>query len=110
MTQKYPLQPIYRDERDNIRFRSNAVVEHLLNYGGLDLNDLAAIDFPQADQEQFYQLIGYSLCGFHELSGVSDETALRASAEARTTLDLAQQKTVGCRDDGCVIHSGVETC
>jgi len=108
MSMELPLQPIYRDERDVIRFQANAVVRHLLDCGGLDLNDLAAQDFPQADREQFYSLIGHSICGFHALSDVSNATALRASAQARATLDLTAEQYVGCRDHGCVIHySGV---
>ena len=69
-----PLQPIYKDEHGTVRFRGNAIVRYLLDNGDVDLNDLAMIDFPQADREQFASLIGYSLSGFSELDYVSDET------------------------------------
>ena len=58
--------------------------------------------FPQEDREQFAQLIGYSICGYHELSYVSDESAAQAS-------DLAGRVVTGaggCRDAGCSIHGG----
>ena len=70
----HPIQPLALDEHGVLRFKSNALVRHLLDNGGIDMNDLAVIDFPQEDREQFAQLIGYSQCGFGELSYVSDAT------------------------------------
>lgn len=70
---KHPMQPLYLDVNDTIRFRSNKIVERLLAYSPLDLNDLARMTFTVEDREQFTQLIGYSVCGFGELSYVSDE-------------------------------------
>ena len=49
------------------RFKSNAIVRFLLDRGGFDLNDLAAMEFSDDDQEQFAQLIGYSVDGFCDL-------------------------------------------
>lgn len=46
----------------------------MLDDGPFDMNDIASKQFSQEDQEQFAQLIGYSLSGFSELSYVSDET------------------------------------
>jgi hypothetical protein len=71
---KLPIQPIEADGHGVIRFRKNLIVEHLLDKGGLDLNDLARLDFPQEDWEQFAQLIGYSVSGFGSLSYVSNDT------------------------------------
>lgn len=71
---KLPIQPIIKDEHDTLRFQRNEVVRYLLDHGGIDLNQLALIGFPQADQEQFAQLIGYSLSGFGELDYASKET------------------------------------
>jgi hypothetical protein len=99
----HPMQPLVKDpkggRRGVVRFRGNAVVQYLLDEGGLSLNDLAKVDFPQEDLEQFAQLIGYSLCGYHELSYVSDDSALAASK--------ASGGYKGCRDGGCEIHIGV---
>ena len=107
---EFPIQPIYHDEHSVIRFRENAVVRYLLDKGAIDLNHLSLRPFPQADREQFYQLIGYSLCGFHELSEVSDVMTQRASARARETLELPSDQSAGCRDEGCEIHCGVDVC
>lgn len=101
-----PMQPLVK-VGDVVRFRANAIVCHLLDHGGIDLNRLAFMrdQFSQDDWEQFAQLIGYSLCGYHELSYVSDESALAASAKAREQWP----ESGGCRDgDGCEIHSGVD--
>ena len=71
---KHPIQPLEKDKHSTVRFKENAIVRHLLDNGGIDLNALAMIDFTQEDREQFAQLIGYSLSGFGELSYVSDAT------------------------------------
>ena len=71
---KHPMQPLAKDKHGTVRFKPNAIVEYLMDNGNIDMNDLAVIDFPQEDQEQFAQLIGYSQCGFGDLSYVSDET------------------------------------
>lgn len=75
----HPLQPIV--EIDGIRrFKANAIVQHLLDKGSIDLNMLSVIDFSQEDREQFAQLIGYSVSGFGDLSYVRDETIDAAEA------------------------------
>jgi hypothetical protein len=76
---KQPIQPTEIDEQGTLRFRKNALVCHLLDNGGIDLNKLAAVPCSREDREQFAQLIGYSLSGFSELSYVSDETYLAAA-------------------------------
>ena len=79
---KHPLQPLVTAESGTIRFKENAIVRHLLDAGGLDMNILGALEFSQEDREQFAQLIGYSLGGFSELSYVSDKT-YNAAAKQR---------------------------
>lgn len=49
------------------RFKQNAIVRYLLENGPDDLNYLATIPFSLEDRKQFYQLIGYSVCGFCDL-------------------------------------------
>ena len=71
---KHPIQPLENDNHGVLRFKANAIVAHLLDHGGIDMNALACMDFSTEDREQFAQLIGYSLRGFGELSYVSDET------------------------------------
>jgi hypothetical protein len=83
-----PQQPVIDDH-----FKPNKIVQFLLREGPFDLNTLANMDFSQDDMEQFAQLIGYSVLGYHELPYVSDESALAAGE--------------GCRTHGCDFHSGV---
>lgn len=100
------MQPLIKDSDGHIRFKANAIVDTLLEESqerGFGLNELAKRNFTQTDWEQFYQLIGYSLHGYHELSCVSDASALEATQAAR-----AIDPTVhGCRDEDCLIHVGV---
>ena len=70
---KHPIQPLYTDEHGTLRFKANAIVRYLLDNGGIDLNALAELDFSDDDRMQFAQLIGYSLCGFGDLSYTSDD-------------------------------------
>lgn len=81
---KHPIQPTEKDKSGVLRFKKNAIVEYILNNGGLDLNDLACKNFSQEDREQFAQLIGYSLCGFADLSYASEETIRAAKIMADT--------------------------
>ena len=71
---KHPIQPLALDKNGTLRFKENAIVVYLLDNGGLNMNDLAVVSFSQEDREQFAQLIGYSQCGFGDLSYVSDAT------------------------------------
>jgi hypothetical protein len=75
---KHPQQPVYRNEHGTIRFKQNAIVNYLLDLctqaGIADMNKLAIIPFSQEDREQFAQLIGYSVCGYCDLSYPSEES------------------------------------
>jgi hypothetical protein len=71
---KHPIQSIYVDANGVPRFRANAIVEFLLENGGLDLHTLGMMDFSNEDREQFSQLVGYSLSGYGGLHHVSDES------------------------------------
>lgn len=81
-----PIQPLEKDDHGVLRFKKNAVVSYLLDNGGIDMNDLAVAAtrhrWPREDQEQFAQLIGYSLSGFGDLSYVRDDTYEAASRMA----------------------------
>ena len=94
------------DVPGGIRFIENPIVRHLLDVSqarGYGLNQLHAGDFSTEAWEEFYQLIGYSLAGYHELRLVSDKSALEATRAAR--LQLGDNSIGGCRDDGCPIHT-----
>ncbi|MFA5937456.1 MAG: hypothetical protein WC822_06300 [Candidatus Paceibacterota bacterium] len=62
------MQKLERDDYGTIRFRENKIVRYLLDAGGLDLNKLAIVPFTKVDWAQFYQLIGYSVSGYCDLS------------------------------------------
>lgn len=68
-----PMQPVYVDKHGTNRFVENRIVRYLLDNGGIDMNAIARLNFPDDHQEQFAQLIGYSLSGFAELDYVTDE-------------------------------------
>lgn len=68
---KHPIQPLYVDANEILRFNSNKIVAYLAEGR---LNEIASMGFSNQDHEQVAQLIGYSLCGFGDLSYVSDET------------------------------------
>jgi hypothetical protein len=102
-----PLQPLVKDSSGIVRFQPNEIVCTLVDEcraRGFSLNELFARDFRQADREQFFQLIGYSIAGYHELSDVSDDAAREATVAARRVDPDAR----GCRDDGCPTHCGIE--
>jgi hypothetical protein len=118
------MQPVVKDTHGVLRFRENAIIRYIVDHaaevvhpganaidpntskpyhqGKLDLSKLITLDFPQEDHEQFAQLMGYSISGYHELSYVSDESCEQASTLAKAVIPEAG----GCRDAGCAIHGG----
>jgi hypothetical protein len=66
------MQPIILDESGIPRFKVNAIVRYLLDFGTTNMNKLACMPFSVEDRVQFAQLIGYSVSGFSELSYVPD--------------------------------------
>ncbi len=70
---EHPRQPTYIDKHDVTRFWPNPIVRYLLDAGPFDMNDLAKMNdrFTAADRRQFAQLIGYSVCGYCDLSYVT---------------------------------------
>lgn len=86
----HPQQPIGWDRRGVIRFKKNAIVDHLLfecsSMGGTDLNRIAVMvaegQFTNEDQIQLAQLIGYSVSGFGDLSYVPNRLVRNADRKA----------------------------
>lgn len=76
---RHPIQPLVT-ENGVVRFRANAIVRHLLDHGGIDMNALARMTFSDEDRAQFAQLIGYSLSGYRSLGYVSDDAYRAAEA------------------------------
>lgn len=98
MTPKNPIQPIVTDSNGVLRFKENAIVRYLLDQGGIDLNQLAILEFSRDDRVQFAQLIGYSLSGFGMLSYVDDETYNAADAMQQSAVTDVEARNVVLRD------------
>lgn len=97
----HPSQPLVTDDHGVVRFHANAIVRHLLDHGGIDLNRLALLRFTDADRAQFAQLIGYSLSGFGELDYVTDSVYEAAqTGGAAAILAKLVQETRGWNLDG----------
>ena len=67
---RHPRQPERVDGQGIVRFKANAIVQHLLDHGGIDMNQLAMLNFSDEDRCQFAQLVGYSVSGYDDLSYV----------------------------------------
>mgnify|MGYP001618654446 CR=1 FL=1 len=86
----HPMQPLVWDGKV-IRFKGNAIVQRLIDQhrhleGGprkgesfADLNEIAGWrGIPQEDAEQFWQLMGYSVSGYGDLSFVRRTVVAKA--------------------------------
>lgn len=103
----HPIQPLEVDENGTLRFKKNAIVRHLLDHGGIDMNALAVMDFSREDREHFAQLIGYSHGGAGELSYMSDEVWYAAQEEYESRgseRSLAAGKVASCDDEWRTVH------
>ena len=67
-----------------VRFKDNAVVRWLVDNKKISLNELVQQTFPVEDQEEFWQMLGYSVSGFGDLSWVRPETVVEADRRADT--------------------------
>jgi hypothetical protein len=75
----YVNQPIITDANGVRRFKKNAIVRWLLDtshMGGIDMNLIAITPFSDEDRKQFYQLIGYTVCGYFEIFEDEDEDTI----------------------------------
>lgn len=89
---EHPIQPLYKDSHGELRFQKNAIVRFLLDTSQFGLNKMACMDFSSKDWQQFFQLIGYSLSGYHELESFVDDAAYKRAAESYIeTSDLAKE-------------------
>lgn len=80
----HPMQPIIKDDNGSLRFKANAIVVHLLEQGGIDMNAIARLNVSDEDRAHFAQLIGYSVSGFGGLSYVSSDMSAVAGRMADT--------------------------
>lgn len=75
---KHPRQPIGFTDEDPpvVRFKGNAIIRWMLKQGEagrqFDLNSIDTYAFPADDLVQFWQLLGYSVSGYGDLSFIPD--------------------------------------
>ena len=98
---RHPIQPLERDEQGVIRFKRNAIVAFLSKDR---LNDLARMDFPKEDWEQFYQIIGYSHSG---IPNVSEEIWQSAEAMYKAGLSELEARCNFLRDELDALKAGM---
>jgi hypothetical protein len=81
-----PMQPIVMDGKTP-RFKKNSIVSFLLEAGPFDLNTVWCLpNVSIEDMEQLYQLIGYSVGGFGEMSKFRKKTVKMADKKAAELL------------------------
>lgn len=68
---EHPMQPLIVDDSGVVRFKRNAIIDRLFHERAIDLRlDTVPIE----DVEQFWQLLGYSVSGYSDLSFIRPET------------------------------------
>lgn len=90
---RQPRQPIGLDEDNVVRFKPNAIVRLLLEESksrGFGLNEIAGAvlteKVPIEDAVQFWQLLGYSVSGFGDLSFIPKKEIDMCDALAEAVL------------------------
>ena len=78
-----------------MRFKENGIVRRLVDRGGSwDWNQIAIMaqreNVPVEDVEQFWQLLGYSVSGYGDLSFIRPETVNAADDEAQRVVEDAE--------------------
>lgn len=72
------MRELYKDQRGVVRFKPNAIVNWLVDTGRVSLNDIVENQppggWPVEDQEEFWQMINYSVGGYGDLSFIRPET------------------------------------
>ena len=69
-----PMQPVVLAADGVVRFKENKIVAYLLQFAedrGVDLNQIAIMDFGDDDYSQLMQLIGYSVSGYGNLGAAN---------------------------------------
>lgn len=90
MKAQHPIQPLVIDSKGIVRFKENPIVRALLAaHPTLDMIRLAHLasttsSFTKEDEQQFAQLIGYSLSGYSELSYVTDRAWEKANNQPKS--------------------------
>ena len=86
------MQPIYLDEHGVVRFKCNEIIKKLVRDKTIDLSEIDFAAFPTPDVEQFFQLLGYSVSGYGDISFVRPETIAAADAKADELLERSKKE------------------
>lgn len=109
MTQKHPIQPLALDARGVLRFKTNAIVRHLIDtHPTVDMNTLARMDFTDDDRQQFAQLIGYSLNGYSELRSYVDDESYAAAANMADGMDERDATIAALREKIGALRAAID--
>lgn len=82
---KNPMQPVVLAADGVVRFKENKIITYLLHFAerrGIDLNQIASMDFDRDDYSQLMQLLGYSVSGYGNLSSANRNHVRRADSAA----------------------------
>ena len=77
---KHPMQPIVWDRHHVLRFKENAIVQHLFQVAPLAMQDIADMDFDWNDRAQFVQMLGYSVGNAKDLGHLPKKLIAEADA------------------------------
>lgn len=74
------MRELVKDKNGVVRFKQNVIIDWLQETKRIDLNDIARHIglFPIEDVEEFWQMLGYSVGGYGDLSFVREETIQEA--------------------------------
>jgi hypothetical protein len=98
------MQPIVVMERGIVRFKTNEIVRRLVDSNVIDLNKVAMMsDVPIEDVEQFWQLLGYSVSGYGDLSFVRRKTLASVDACAAALIKSGRKGAVAVIENGKVV-------
>lgn len=81
------MREIVFDDQGNIRFKANAIVAWLFDTQRINLNEIVMHKWPIEDQEEFWQMLGYSVSGYGDLSFARPETVAAADEIAQQMLE-----------------------
>lgn len=81
------MRKIEIDPDGQPRFQRNAIVSWLVHTDRVDLNEIIATHaWPIKDQEEFWQMLGYSVSAFGNLTFVRPKTTKKADRRTRKLL------------------------
>jgi hypothetical protein len=89
---KHPMQPIELDAEGTPRFKANAIVVWLFSTKRISLNDIPIDQFDDEDCAQFWQLLGYSVSGYGELSFIPKDIVEEADKIADALVDAQKRR------------------